>query len=212
MSDYTDDPFLNERDPSPGPDSPGWIIGPGGGGGGGGGIPWWINPSDPDGPAWITDDACPLLRKNSRTFLRRDSRGFLFSGTRKCVTAPNLIVRPGPFPENDPHDHFYCLLFRLSGDLLTLTMAGSDEQRWAYALSGELVPGDYTLSARWQAGHYDYGKVRSVRLLLFGIDFGNVTLPLSGYADLAGITVFGSGEVSVNHLKGFSGGNLKFFS
>ncbi len=126
--------------------------------------------------------------------------------------APNLIVRLGPFPQNDPHDHYACLIFRLSGNLLKLAMTGSGKKRWGYALSGDVHPGDYTLIARWQGGHYDYGKVNTVRLLLFGIDFGSVTLPLSGYSEVAKLSVFMDGTVSVNDLKGSLGGNAKFFS
>lgn len=207
MSDSYNDPFNDERSKS---STCSWS-GTGGAGGGAGGAGSWGGGIG--AAAWNPRTVSyPVLRKNSRGFLRRDAHGFLFSGTDGCSMAPNLIVRLGAFPEGDTHDHYFCLLFRLSGNLLNLVTSGSGVQRWAYALPGEVAPGDYTLIARWQGGHHDYGKINSVRLLLFGIDFGSVTLPLSGYSEVAKLSVFMDGTVSVNDLKGSLGGNAKFFS
>ena len=74
----------------------------------------------------------------------------------------------------------------------------------------DLRPGRFELHMRWQGGHYDYSKISAVRIMVYGVDLGWVTLPLSRWMRVATVDVKDDYTIYVNHIKGSASGNLKF--
>ena len=76
----------------------------------------------------------------------------------------------------------------------------------------EPAPGSYEISARWQAGHYDYAEISAARIMIFGVDLGTVTLPISRRIRIAKIDVLEDLTIYVNDIRGSLGGNLRFLN
>lgn len=160
----------------------------------------------PDGlpsPAWHPGlFSAAILRKNKFQFLLRKN-GMLLMGTTPCGMIPGLLIS-GLSRENK--NHYACMVFRLNGRIVQLY--GVDLYAYSF-LNVPLKEGTYTLTARWQEGHYDYSKLNKVRIFLFGVDLGFVKLPLLKYTTVAVITKTAT-ELTVNNLKGSYRGNDKF--
>ena len=165
--------------------------------------PTWENPYD-DGssdPVWQAKGSLNHLRRVKNVLMRHN--GFLLRGTSSCLTVPPLLISGLP---QEHQTHYSCLCFRWEGKLLQLKKSGA----WYYHfLDIPLTGGIYTLSGKWQAGHYDYGEIYRVRIFLFGVDLGMVHLPLLKYATVAVITK-SDGGLTVNNFKGSYLGNSRF--
>ena len=181
--------------------------------GGTGGMPggsWGSGSSGTSGggttpPVWEEDekDIASFLRLDDRGFLRLDEPDFLLGGTRSCLLAPEIIV----FLQEEARFHMRCILLRLGENTLSLQSASN----YSFARF-EPAPGSYEISARWQAGHYDYAEISAARILICGVDLGTVTLPLSRRIRIAKIDILEDLTIYVNDIRGSLGGNLRFLN
>lgn len=154
--------------------------------------------------------------------LLTDERSCL-RGTLPCPMVPILGMINQEFPEEevqgkkkDPWDHRYCLIFRSSDKIVwRLVDLKTDflTERFHFAGFFDWTRvRDLTIAVKWQSGHYDIAENNAVRLVIFGIDLGWVTIPLkSDYTELATVMIR-EDSVTVNSLKADLTGNMKYLT
>ncbi len=106
-------------------------------------------------------------------------------------------------------NHCQCLLFRSSHRISWETISDAGDFQFAGKFNWS-VPQETKIGIKWQSGHYDIAKINRVRLVIFGIDIGWVTLALGNdYLEVATVRIDGN-SVFVNSLKADFAGNLKY--
>jgi len=199
--DFTSEPFFDEKNPDTGSSGNNWGstgggggggYGWGGGGGGGGG-----------GPAWPNIDP-PLLRTGAGGYLF-SCGNYLLRGDSSCPVIPILGTIDGEKGQN----HLRCLLFRSSVPIRWRSVYDAGDWQFGGYFDWT-VPQKFTFGIKWQTGHHDIAEVNGIRLSVFGIDLGRVTLALGAdYKEIATIRIDG-GNVFVNSLKADFSGNMKY--
>lgn len=188
--------------------------GSGGSGGGGRWDYWWDDPDGGDGgddeqpgggkPEWSDDEpSLAFLRLDNQGFLRLDPVGRILRGTRSCFVASSLIV----YLAKEARTHSRCVLCKSSAPERMITLKSAADFLYE---DFEPRPGRFELHMRWQGGHYDYSKISAVRIMVYGVDLGWVTLPLSRWMRVATVDVKDDYTIYVNHIKGSISGNLKY--
>lgn len=197
-----------------------WGGGGGGGGGGSGSIhqdSWSEDSSSSSGEeqsSW-SDLNSPLLKVCPDGFLLTDGVApELLTGSAMCHWPPAVI---GWISGDKDHKHYDCLL--LVADKVDAFQLKSNPQITEQQLAGGMCmygflkwfkPGVITFSAKWQAGHYDHGKISRARFAVFGVDLGYRVLALKKYITVFTIKITENYEIYVNSLRGSFDGNKKF--
>ena len=193
-----------------------------GGGSGGGGVninqASWSEDSSPgndEEQSFWSDLNVSLLKVCTDGFLLTDGvTPELLTGSAMCHWPPAVI---GWISGDKDHKHHDCLLLvadkvdafqlkinpRITEQQLAGGMCMHGFLRW-------LKPGIITFSAKWQAGHYDHGKISMARFAVFGVDLGYRVLALKKYITVFTIKITGNYEIYVNNLRGSLDGNKKF--
>lgn len=193
-----------------------WTDGDGGGGGGGGGGNWGAETPETDPeeemPEWAEETELfnrPFLKTCPDGSLLTDGVSpELLTGSLICVWPPQLLIW---LSGEEANSHARCLIVRCSR---TLELnSGNNTENGGPAFSGFfdwINPGKFELSAKWQAGHYDYSKINSARFAAFGVDLGYRVLPLQNFVRVMTVTVTENYEIYVNDIRGTLDGNKKF--
>lgn len=122
-----------------------------------------------------------------------------------------MLPIPGQIGGEKSKDHCRCLLFRTTGKIIWKTISAAGDFQFGGRFDWT-VPQEMKIELKWQSGHYDIAEICRVRLVIFGIDLGWVTLALKDdYTELALIRIDGTG-VFVNSLKADFAGNLKYIA
>ena len=198
--------------------------GSGGGGGGGGssggnwGYGWGSGAGSPAGDddemkaEWGGEEILfnvPVLKTSKSGYLLSDHAGILFSGDLQCLLDPPLVIRIADGDEAEKH--LDCVLAKLSDPFRTFTLEVPREEdrreqdKGANILYGSFSwarPGKFNLLMRWQGGHYDYAILHDMKIEVYGISLGWVTVPLSAWREIATVEITEKYLVYVNHLKG----------
>ena len=145
----------------------------------------------------------PFLRLDGQGLLRLDPGGRILRGTRSCFVASSLIV----YLAKEARTHSRCVLCKSSAPERMITLKSASDFLYE---DFEPRPGKFELHMRWQGGHYDYSKISAVRVMVYGVDLGWVTLPLSRWMRVATIDVKDDYTIYVNNIKGSISGNLKY--
>ena len=155
-------------------------------------------------PEWPDDEhSMPFLRLDGQGLLRLDPGGRILRGTRSCFVASSLIV----YLAKDARTHSRCVLCKSSAPERMITLKSASDFLYE---DFEPRPGRFELHMRWQGGHYDYSEISAVRVMVYGIDLGWITLPLSRWMRVATIDVKDDYTIYVNNIKGSISGNLKY--
>jgi|GEM_PF-2164556 len=190
--------------------------GTGGGSGGGWGYGWGDKPGTKPGPEWGGDKPFnfPYLKRSSLTgggYLLLGPDGRLLTGHLSCKIPPAAAIYVSG---DEDHAHARCILCRLSDPLRTCTLKtgeGTEAARkaglaatayWSWA-----KPGRFTLSVKWQAGHWDHAKINRMGFVVYGIGLGWRTMALKSWLVVATIDITDTFEVYVNGIKGKLRGN-----
>lgn len=185
------------------------------GGGGGGDVTWVIvepEPEpEPESPEWDTEPAganLPLLKTCPDGSLLTDGVSpELLTGSLICDWPPQLLIW---LYGKDAKKHARCLIVRCSR---TLTLSSGKAKNGGAALAGNfdwIQPGTFELSAKWQAGHYDYAEINTARFAAFGVDLGYRVLPLGDYVKVMTVHITDNYEIYVNDIRGALDGNNIF--
>ena len=174
-----------------------WGHGGGGGGGGGGGA-WGSG-----GPGGMFDpsSAPPALNLTTGGYLLADGDGRLLHCKQWCVVVPALLAW---LSGEGCDSHYRCVLCKTSDPLRPVVMeniAGVVDTAKYPLVSGYWrlgAPGTYRVYAKWQAGHYDYRKIKNVKFQIYGVSTGWRTLPLTHWLQIATVTVDERYHIIVN--------------
>ncbi len=182
----------------------GWLDGDDGGGGP-------TLPESPDKPPL----SLPYLRTaKKRHFLLRGKDGRLLTGSLPCAPPPAVLFY---VTGEDAHKHADCILVRITDPIKILMgyrrapAAAAEQGVVAAGWFGRLCPGQFTLSAKWQAGHYEYAKYSRMGFRVFGVSLGSRVMPLKSWIDVAVIEITEDGAIWVNGIKGSKRGNESFY-
>ena len=177
----------------------GWGSSGGGSGGGGGGGGGWGE----DGYDGLFDPspAPPALNLTTSGYLLVDGDGRLLHCKQQCVVVPALLAYlSGEGCDN----HYRCVLCITSDPLRPVTMRNCPGVFVASELPLIMghwrlgAPGTYRVYAKWQAGHYDYRKIKHVKFQIYGVSTGWRTLPLTHWLQIATVTVDERYHIIVN--------------
>lgn len=155
--------------------------------------------------------------KPSYRYLKTSESGYLccaggriLTGTLTCLRIPALIVQFET--DGGDHDHSKCALFTLTDSRPVSLKKIETEREMLTRIFGywNFKPGKFLLRARWQGGHYDYGAIWSMRIIVYGVDLGWRRIPLTHYADIASVEITTTGKVYVNHLAARVDGNAPY--
>lgn len=199
-----------------------WGSGGGGGSGGTSGDSWSWNwgwggetempPQEKPEAEWGKEEVlpdAPVLKTSKSGYLLSDHAGILFSGNLQCHFDPPLVIRIADGDE--AAKHLDCVLAKLSDPFRTFTLEVPREEdrreqdKGANVLYGSFSwarPGKFKLLMRWQGGHYDYSILHDMKIEVYGISIGWVTVPLSAWREIASVEITEKYLVYVNHLKG----------
>ena len=180
--------YRNEKtDPSSGGY---WGGGSGGGSGGGGG--YWgggTSPGTPSGPEeqpWhliqgSLQTSFPQIFTNGDGFIQMDASGHILAGSSGCMDLSIYCQIQG----TNSSYHVDCILLAF-----VIDKSGSNVDYNAMLANLRLPNGAVRIRAKWQAGHYDYASLHTVRFRIAGQVTPWVRLPLGGsYLDMAEIAV-----------------------
>jgi hypothetical protein len=125
---------------------------------------------------------------------------WVLKGDKGCL---DLTIK-AQIDGDDTGYHARCIL--LSFTMSERTGETNDPYEWLFG-NIPVLNGTMTLRAKWQAGHWDYSKIHTVRFKLFSDNEDNtittpwVKLPLgSPYVDIANIDVI-HGQLVLNSLR-----------
>ena len=193
--------FYRNEKPTP---SPGGYWG-GGGGGGGGGSPggYWGGgggggtspgtPSEPSEPTWhliygSLQSSFPQILTGGDGFIQLDSSGYILAGSSGCIDVSIYCQIQG----TNSSSHVDCILLAF-----VIDNSASSVDYDAMLANLRLPNGSVRIRAKWQAGHYDYTSIHTVRFRIAGQVTPWVKLPLgSSYLDVAEIAVR-NGQITV---------------
>lgn len=180
--------------------SGGWGGGGDGGGGGGGLSGGWGD---------VPDNTSYRYLKTSESGYLCCAGGRILTGTLTCLRIPALIVH---FETDGDNDHSKCALFILTDSRKTSFKAVETKRETMTKIYGywNFKPGKFMLRARWQGGHYDYGAIWSMRIIVYGVDLGWRRIPLTRYADIASVEITSESRIYVNHLAAHVDGNAPY--
>lgn len=186
-----------------------WVgTGTGGGGGGGPSGTWGGNHGMFDPSA-----APAALNLTTGGFLLADRDGRLFCCRQNCVRIPALVAY---LSGEDCESHFDCVLCKTldPGRPVTMTRVpgASDATRHPMAMGYWRIgsPGTYRVYAKWQSGHYDYTKIRSVNFVIYGVSTGFIVLSLTNWKRIATVEVDEFYNITVNNFPGKRAGNQQY--
>lgn len=207
------------EDPGSGGGGGGGGGGSGGGGGGWGpgygGIGWWYPGSGSGGPeepvppvaepVEVKKDPenAKILKRSHAGMLLRCASGHLLLGDLTCDPDPHLLLW---IRGEGCTAHRQCVLVRLSDGRASFdgTPPQDPPEEGAVLVLCKhlfLQEGEFTLSVRWQGGHYDHALVREMRISFFGVDLGWTVYPLS-WITAATVRITREGQVFVNGIEG----------
>lgn len=211
--------------PGSGDEPDGWggyswgLLGGGTGGGSGGGGGSWAEVEqgeepEEEKPEWAEDEKTELF---NRPFLKTCPDGSLLTdgvfpelltGSLICVWPPQLLIWLSGEVANS---HARCLIVRCSRKI-ELKQTNPEEEGTPHfrGFFDWIAPGEFELSAKWQAGHFDHAKINSARFAAFGVDLGYRVLPLQNFVRVMTVTVTENYEIYVNDIRGTLDGNKKF--
>lgn len=176
--------------------------------GGGSGViidpSWWWQWSG-------SDKSAPYLKISPEGHLLTPGTPYLLKGLGQCNYIPAMLVY---LETSDRHKHARCVLCKLSDPGRGFVIRRAPENAAsAFSVSGYIStadPGTFELQIRWQGGHYDYSKMSRMRFILFGVDMGWRTVPLSGWINFATITITDQHKIYVNGVLGSTPGNTPY--
>ena len=179
----------------------GGVVSWGGGGGGGGG-------GDGENVKWSILDF-PYLKTCATGSLLCDWKsGHLLIGTYLCDTVPHVLIAPNG---EKGKEHFRCLLWRMEGDENSFSASYLDSKsKFAHGFFKSLRPGNYTFLAKWQSGHYEHAQVPGAEFKVFGVDLGDVVLPLKHWREVFTLKITADYSIYVNFIRGAIRGNEKW--
>lgn len=187
-----------------GPSTGGW----GGGGGGGGGGGNWEGEKEQFDPV-----AEPLrLNRTLTNYMLADKDGLLLSCKQGCSTIPSLV---GYITGENTFGHAQCVLVKTTGPArpaATSHWAGFDGTVNTPAMTAHWYygqPGTYRVRVKWQAGHYDYSKIKRAKFYIYGVSTGWLTMALKSWTTVATVTVGADYRLTVNGVPGTRAGNLQ---
>ncbi len=190
-----------------------------GGGSDSGGIGGGTPPGGQSLPGdWGTDNrglfhpqvAAAALNLTSSGCFLADADGRIVRCRQRCIVVPALAAY---LSGEECEPHWRCVLLRTSDPgrpVRTARVPGVSDASRAPLLMGYWPlggPGSYRVYAKWQRGHYDYAKIRSVKFFVYGVSTGWVTLPLGGWSRIASIVVDEKYGIMVNGQPGRLTGN-----
>lgn len=183
----------------------GWGSGGGGGGGGGGG---WAG-GDPFAP-----EAAPnRLNRTLTNYMLVDKDGLMLSCRQDCTAVPALVAY---INGEDTGSHARCVLCKTTDEARPAKMGawpkfdGTVEKPAAVGYWPVGVPGTYRVRVKWQAGHYDYSKIKRAKFIIYGVSTGWLTMALKSWTTVATVTVGADYRLTVNGSPGKRAGNLQF--
>lgn len=228
----SDDEYFREENPEEKPEDPpeiNWDVddddggdggddgggGQGGGGQGGGGNADWEygegGGGDDDETDWgVNPDhkiSLPYLKISASGFLLADADKRMLTGSLQCYLPPPVLIFLGSCVDKKHIDCALCKLsdperpFSLKRDSGKMLVSGTFS--WAHS-------GTFELLAKWQAGHYNHAEISQMRFVVFGIDLGWLTLPLTQWISVARIEIRTDFTVYVNDIKGSLKGNTEY--
>ena len=127
--------------------------------------------------------------------------GRLLHCKQRCVVVPALLAW---LSGEGCDSHYRCVLCKTSDPLRPVTMeniAGVVDTAKYPLVSGYWrlgAPGTYRVYAKWQAGHYDYRKIKNVKFRIYGVSTGWRMLPLTHWLQIATVTVDERYHITVN--------------
>ena len=174
-----------------------WGSGGGGGSGGTSGGSWswnwgWggeteIPPQEEPEAEWGKEEVlpdAPVLKTSKSGYLLSDHAGILFSGSLQCLLDPPLVIRIADGDE--AAKHLDCVLAKLSDPFRTFTLEVPREED----------------RREQDKGANDYTILHDMKIEVYGISLGWVTVPLSAWREIASVEITEKYLVYVNHLKG----------
>ena len=211
MSDF----YRNEYPPEMTPPG-GYIPGAGGSWGGSGSVPggdWGTTPGAGDvNGEWDGRGNVEYLKLSESGYLLK-ADNYLLTGTLHCRIAPQLIIWIGT---DSRYDHRDCILAQLSPvrrykkDDLKEWIEQPPKSMLAYRI--DWMSGEFELKLKWQSGHYPHSSIGNMRVALFGVDIGDIVIPLTSWKSVATITISEDYEILVNGIVGYINGNTQYLA
>lgn len=204
--------YYNEKRP----DGGSWIFGGssggggggwGGGGGGGGGGGW--GGRDPFAPVI----APPRVNRTLTGYMFLDKDGLLLSCRQDCAVVPALVAY---INGEAAGGHGRCVLCKTTSEKRPAKMViwapfdGTANKPAAIGYWPIGAPGTYRVRVKWQAGHYDYSKIKRAKFYIYGVSTGWLTMALKSWTTVATVTVAEDYRLTVNGTPGHRAGNLQF--
>lgn len=200
-----------------------WGGGGGGAGGSGGtgesggsnGCFWGVSEPDIDSIHGWSDPGFEYLKLSGDGCLLTDGESCeLLTGSFMCSWPPSIICW---IRNDEEHEHTRCMLLKsdaVDTFVWNINPDLTDQQKesgmCAHGFLNWLHPGVIKFQAKWQAGHYDHGKISSVRFAVFGFDTGFRVLALKRYIPVFTIRITENYEIYVNDIRCTLGGNGKY--
>ena len=181
----------------------------GGGGGGGGGGGNWGGKKDPFAP----EAAPPRLNRTLTNYMLIDKDGLMLFCRQDCAAVPALVAY---ISGEDTAGHGFCVLCKTTDEARPAKMGtwskfdGTAEKPAAVGYWPIGAPGSYRVRVKWQAGHYDYSKVKRAKFIIYGVSTGWLTMALKSWKTVATVTVGADYRLTVNGSPGKRDGNLQF--
>lgn len=191
----------------------GWGAGSGTGTGG----DWGTTPDGGTGTGgdWGGAGNVPYLKKSKSGYLLKHDN-YLLTGTLHCHIAPSLLF----WFAGDAgwkHDHRACILSQISpsrdyqrDDLTDWVAKPIPRTILAYRI--DWFTGEFTIQAKWQAGHYPHDSINSLRVAVFGVDLGELVFPLQSWRDIATVIIDEDYAITVNGINGSINGNAQYLT